>query len=144
MLAVYSVQNLCPITSSMIYTITILCFFTLVCNSVSHCKRNLKFTMFATLVLKRTFCYKSCKETGHWTELQNGKFHNGTEASVGTLCINSKITIYVTRITFITFLLIKFLSHYMFQLELTHLQSIPFHWKHTTYYHIQFSSIQNF
>jgi len=97
--------------------------------------------MFATMVLKRTFCYKTCTETGHWTELHNGKCHKGTNASVGALCINSKITVNFTRITFITFLLIKFLSHYMFQLELSQLQSIPFHWKHTTYYYIQFSSI---
>jgi len=97
--------------------------------------------MFATMVLKRIFCYKTCKETGHWTELHNGKFHKGADTSVGALCINSKIIVNVTRITFITFLLIKFLSHYMFQLECSHLQNIPFHWKHTTYYYIKFSSI---
>ena len=93
------------------------------------------------MVLKRIFCYKTCKETGHWTELHNGKFHKGADTSVGALCINSKIIVNVTRITFITFLLIKFLSHYMFQLECSHLQNIPFHWKHTTYYYIKFSSI---
>jgi len=97
--------------------------------------------MFATMVLKRTFCYKTCKETGHWTELHNRKFHKGTDTSVGALCINSKIRVNITRIKFLTFLLIKFLSLYMFQIELSHLQSIAFHWTHTTYYYKQFSSI---
>lgn len=91
------------------------------------------------MVLKRTFCYKTRKETGHWTELHNGKFYKGTDASVRALCINSKIIVNVT-----TFLLIKFLSHYMFQLDLSHPQSIPFLWKHTTYYYLQFSSIKHF
>lgn len=65
------------------------------------------------MVLKRTFCYKTCKETGHWTELHNGKCLKGTDVSVGALCMNSKITVNVTRIIFITFLLIKFLLHYI-------------------------------
>jgi hypothetical protein len=109
-------------------------FFTLVCNSVSHCKRKYQFMMFATMVI----CDKTSKETGHWTKLHNGKVHKGTDTFVGALCVNSKIIVIVTRIIFITLLLIKFLSHYMFQLELSHIQSLSFHRKHTTFYYIHF------
>lgn len=84
--------------------------------------------MFETWVLKKNiWLYKRYEDTEHWTEQHNGKFHTGTDDFAGALCINSKIIANVARITFITFLLTNFLSPYMFQLELSHLHSIPFH-----------------
>jgi hypothetical protein len=139
MLAVTSVQNLYPITLSVIYTtITILCFLHW-CETQSLTVTEIKnLWCLQQWYWREYFVTKHVKKQGTG---QNGKFHKGADASVGALCINSKITVNVTRITFITFLLIKFLSHYMFQLERSHLQNIPFHWKHTTYYYIKFSSI---
>jgi len=58
MLAVNSVQNLYPITSSAIYTtIIILCFLHWCETQSPIIRENKKFMMFATMVLKRTSCY---------------------------------------------------------------------------------------